>query len=67
MTKVYLPTAGKGTRMGGCAKYANKAILPVNFKALFTHIIEKFPFLINVLKSTSTMDIKGTKSNTKST
>ena len=43
MIKVYLPTAGKGTRMGVCAKYANKAILPVNFKALFTHIVEKFP------------------------
>ena len=43
MIKVYLPTAGQGTRMGGCAKYANKAILPVNSKALFTHIVEKFP------------------------
>jgi choline kinase len=41
--KVCILTAGVGGRMGGLSDHINKAILPVNFKAVLSHIIEKFP------------------------
>ena len=40
--KVCIHAAGVGSRMGNVAQYINKAILPVNFKAAISHIIEKF-------------------------
>ena len=40
---VCILTAGRGTRMGPYASYINKALLPINKKAIITHIIEKFP------------------------
>ncbi|MES9901337.1 MAG: NTP transferase domain-containing protein [Sedimenticola sp.] len=43
MAKVCILTAGKGTRMGPYAAYANKGILPIKSKAILTHIIERFP------------------------
>jgi len=43
MAKVCVLTAGRGTRMGVYGEYANKAILPLNFKALLTHIVDSFP------------------------
>jgi choline kinase len=43
MAKVCILTAGKGTRMGVYSSYANKAILPIDCKAVITHIIQKFP------------------------
>ena len=43
MAKVCILTAGLGRRMGVFSSYANKAILPIDSKAVLTHIIEKFP------------------------
>ena len=36
-------TAGKGTRLGDYCKTLNKALLPINGKAVISRIIEKFP------------------------
>ncbi|EKD52984.1 MAG: hypothetical protein ACD_61C00186G0021 [uncultured bacterium] len=41
--KVCILAAGAGTRMGKLSDGINKAILPVNAKAVISHIIEKFP------------------------
>lgn len=35
--------AGAGTRMGDISNQINKALLPINSKAVISHIIEKFP------------------------
>ena len=35
--------AGKGTRLGKYSKYVNKALLPINNKAIITSLIEKVP------------------------
>ena len=40
--KVCILTAGSGSRMGPLTQHVNKAILPINFKAVISHIIEKF-------------------------
>ncbi|MDP3992344.1 MAG: NTP transferase domain-containing protein [Nanoarchaeota archaeon] len=40
--KVCILAAGVGSRMGPLSENVNKAILPVNFKAALSHIIEKF-------------------------
>lgn len=41
--QVVILTAGKGDRMGGLCDVLNKALLPVNGKAVISRIIEKFP------------------------
>ncbi|MBI4351707.1 MAG: NTP transferase domain-containing protein [Elusimicrobia bacterium] len=41
--KVCILTAGKGSRMGPYASYINKGLLPVDKKAVLSHIIGKFP------------------------
>ncbi|MFH0815001.1 MAG: NTP transferase domain-containing protein [Candidatus Falkowbacteria bacterium] len=41
--KVCILAAGAGTRMGEFSNVINKAVLPINFKAVISHIIEKFP------------------------
>lgn len=41
--KVCILAAGVGSRMGSITDYINKALLPVNFKAVISYIIEKFP------------------------
>jgi len=41
--KVCILAAGAGTRMGELSNHINKAVLPINFKAILSHIIEKFP------------------------
>ncbi|CAD7961004.1 unnamed protein product [Amoebophrya sp. A120] len=39
-----IPTAGKGTRMGGLCQSLNKALLPLpDGRAVISHIIDKFP------------------------
>lgn len=43
MTKVCILTAGKGTRMGKLTLHTNKVLLPLNDKAIISHIIESFP------------------------
>lgn len=40
---VCMLTAGKGSRMGGIGQTLNKALLPVDGKAIISHIIDKFP------------------------
>lgn len=40
--KVCILTAGAGTRMGDLSNHVNKAVLPVNFKATISYIVEKF-------------------------
>ena len=47
--KVCILTAGAGTRMGDFSNHINKAILPVNFKAVISHIVEKFPVDIEIV------------------
>ncbi len=41
--KVCILTAGLGSRIGNISNYANKAILPINNKAVVSYIVEKFP------------------------
>lgn len=41
--KVCILAAGTGTRMGHYSEVINKALLPINKKAIISHIIEKFP------------------------
>src|SRR3989338_81750 len=41
--KVCILAAGAGIRMGELSNNINKAILHVNFKAVISHIVEKFP------------------------
>ena len=43
MTKVCILTAGKGTRMGKLTLHTNKVLLPLNDKAIISHIIDSFP------------------------
>ena len=59
--KVCILTAGAGTRMGYLSNFVNKAVLPVNFKAIISYIIEKFPVDIEIVigvghKKESVMD-----------
>lgn len=41
--KVCILAAGVGSQMGEIAEHINKAVLPVNNKAVISYIIEKFP------------------------
>lgn len=41
--QICILAAGSGTRMGHLGKILNKALLPLNEKAVISHIIEKFP------------------------
>lgn len=41
--KVCILAAGVGSRVGEVTNHVNKALLPVNFKAVLSYIIEKFP------------------------
>lgn len=43
MRTVCLLTAGTGTRMGVYSSIINKTLLPINNKAIISHIIEQFP------------------------
>jgi len=47
--KVCILAAGAGTRMGELSNHINKAILPINFKAVISHIVEKFPIDIEIV------------------
>lgn len=40
--KVCILAAGVGSRMGELSNHIHKAVLPVNFKAVISHIVEKF-------------------------
>ncbi|MFB5638014.1 MAG: NTP transferase domain-containing protein [Nitrosarchaeum sp.] len=47
--KVCILAAGIGSRMGSVTDHINKALLPVNFKATISHIIEKFDPSIEIV------------------
>jgi choline kinase len=49
---VILLAAGMGTRMGPFAEITNKALLPVDKKAIISHIIEQFPLSTNFVVAT---------------
>lgn len=42
MYKVFIPTAGLGSRLGGLAKNINKSLISIAHKPAISHIIEKF-------------------------
>tara|TARA_R100000008_G_C3586617_1_gene172944 strand:- start:1797 stop:3374 length:1578 start_codon:yes stop_codon:yes gene_type:complete len=41
--KVFIPSAGLGTRLGDIGKNINKAMVSVDNKPVISHVIEKFP------------------------
>jgi len=43
MRTICLLTAGLGTRMGKYAEMTNKTLLPINGKAIISHIIDQYP------------------------
>lgn len=47
--KVCILAAGVGSRMGSLSDNIHKAILPVNFKAVISYIVEKFPKNIEIV------------------
>ena len=47
--KVCILAAGVGSRIGDVTNNINKALLPVNFKAVISYIIEKFPKNIEIV------------------
>ncbi len=47
--KVCILAAGAGTRMGELSNNINKAVLPINFKAVISHIVEKFSKEIEIV------------------
>ena len=47
--KVCILAAGVGSRMGPLSEHVSKAILPINFKAAISHIVEKFPEEIEIV------------------
>jgi NDP-sugar pyrophosphorylase family protein/mannose-6-phosphate isomerase-like protein (cupin superfamily) len=49
---VLILAAGEGTRLGNLTKHVNKALLPINNKAIISHIIEKFPKEYDIIITT---------------
>ena len=47
--KVCILAAGVGSKLGNLSKNIHHSILPVNFKAIISHIIEKFPEDIEIV------------------
>jgi UTP-glucose-1-phosphate uridylyltransferase len=47
--KVCILAAGAGTRMGDLTNHINKTILPVNFKASISYIVEKFADNVEII------------------
>ena len=47
--KVCILAAGKGSRMGNLTNNLNKALLPINFKAAISYVIEKHPISIEII------------------
>ena len=40
--KIFIPTAGLGSRLQKATKYINKSLITVDFKPAISHIIDKF-------------------------
>ena len=49
MYKVFIPSAGLGTRLGDFSKNLNKALVSVDNKPVISHVIEKFPKNIEIV------------------
>ncbi|MCL0099891.1 NTP transferase domain-containing protein [Dehalococcoidia bacterium] len=47
--KVCILAAGLGSRLGDLTRYVNKALLPVDYKPVLSHILEKFPSEIEII------------------
>jgi len=47
--KVFIPSAGLGTRLGDFSKNLNKALVAINNKPVISHVIEKFPKEIEIV------------------
>jgi len=47
--KVFIPSAGLGTRLGDFSKNLNKALVQVNNKPVISHVIEKFDASIEIV------------------
>lgn len=47
--KVCILAAGVGQRMGNLSEHINHGLLPVNFKAVISHVIEKFPENVEIV------------------
>lgn len=47
--KVFIPTAGLGTRLGQLSKNINKALVAVDNKPVISHVIEKFPKNVEIV------------------
>lgn len=56
--KLCILAAGVGKRMLPLTKDINKALLPVNFKAAITHIIEKFPHGKEIIIAVNYQELK---------
>ena len=41
--RVFIPTAGTGSRLGGLTKYINKALVSIANRPTISHLIEQFP------------------------
>jgi choline kinase/thiamine kinase-like enzyme len=41
--KVFIPTAGIGSRLGGLTKHFNKAMIPIGEKPVISHVVETYP------------------------
>lgn len=50
--KVCILAAGSGTGMGHLTTHLNKSVLPINFKAVISHIIEKFSPDVEIVVAT---------------
>jgi len=50
--KVCILSAGRGMRLGSLTSELNKSLLPINQKAVISHIIEKFPEDIEIVIAT---------------
>ena len=47
--KVFIPSAGLGTRLGNISKNLNKALVSIDNKPVISHVIEKFPKNVEIV------------------
>ena len=47
--KVFIPSAGLGTRLGEFSKSLNKALVSLDNKPVISHVIEKFPKHVEII------------------
>lgn len=47
--KVFIPSAGLGTRLGNLSKNLNKALVSIDNRPVISHVIEKFPKSVEIV------------------